>query len=76
MKQGELLNVIGFGCRLYPDIEDWKSDDPDNFAVVRKGEVMVFMGRVTTRWFRILHPVHGIRRVHWQDVRMVNNAQG
>ena len=70
MKQGDLLDVIGFGCRLYPDMEE-KSDDLS--AVARKGEVVVFMGRVTTRWFRVLHPVHGIRRVHWQDVRMVNN---
>ena len=75
MQRGELLKVIGFGCRLYPDIEDWKSDD-ELFAVARKGEAVVFMGRVTTRWFRVLHPVHGIRRVHWQDVRMVNNVQG
>jgi hypothetical protein len=71
MKQGDLLDVIGLGCRLYPDMEEWKSDDLS--AVARKGEVVVFMGRVTTSWFRVLHPVHGIRRVHWQDVRMVNN---
>ena len=72
MRKGDLVRAWGI-IRLYPDTESFVNPDGTAGIITVEDEHMIVLGRAKYRYIRVLHPVHGARRVHRNEVRLVIN---
>jgi hypothetical protein len=70
MRKGDLVRTWGI-IRLYPDTESFVNPDGTSGIIHIADDHMVVLGRAKYRYIRVLHPVHGARRVHRNEVRLV-----
>lgn len=70
MRKGDLVRAYGI-IRLYPDTESFVNPDGTVGIITIEDEHMIVLGRAKYRYIRVLHPVHGVRRVHRNEVRLV-----
>jgi len=70
MRKGDLVKAHGI-IRLYPDADVYVNSDGNSGIIRIEDDHMVVTGRVKYRYIQILHPVHGPRRVHRDEVRLV-----
>ena len=70
MRKGDLVRAWGI-IRLYPDTESFVNPDGTVGIITIEDEHMTVLGRGKFRYIRVLHPVHGVRRVHRNEVRLV-----
>ena len=70
MRKGDLVRAYGI-IRLYPDADSFVNADGTSGMITVEDDLMVFMGRAKFRYVQVLHPVHGARRVHRDEIRLV-----
>jgi hypothetical protein len=70
MRKGDLVRTWGI-IRLYPDTDSYVNPDGTSGIIHIADDHMVVLGRAKYRYIRVLHPVHGARRVHRNEVRLV-----
>jgi len=70
MRKGDLVRTWGI-IRLYPDTDSYVNPDGTSGIIHVEGDHMVVLGKAKFRYIRVLHPVHGARRVHRDEVRVV-----
>jgi hypothetical protein len=70
MRKGDLVRAWGI-IRLYPDTDSYVNPDGTSGIITIEDDHMVVLGKAMYRYIRVLHPVHGTRRVHRNEVRLV-----
>ena len=70
MRKGDLVKAYGI-IRLYPDADSFVNADGTSGMITVEDDLMVFMGRAKFRYVLVLHPVHGPRRGHRDEIRLV-----
>jgi len=71
MRKGDLVRAWGI-IRLYPDTDVYVINPDGTSGIISiEDDHMVVLGRAKYRYIRVLHPVHGTRRVHRNEVRLV-----
>jgi hypothetical protein len=70
MRKGDLVRTCGI-IQLYPDTESFVNPDGTSGIILIEDDHMVVLGKAKYRYIRVLHPVHGARRVHRNEVRLV-----
>jgi hypothetical protein len=73
MRKGDLVRAHGI-IRLYPDTESFVNLDGTSGIINVEDDHMTVLGRAKFRYIRVLHPIHGSRRVHRDEVRLVIDA--
>jgi hypothetical protein len=67
MRKGDLVKAYGI-IRLYPDADSFVNPDGTSGIIHVEDDHMLFLGKAKFRYVRVLHAVHGPRRVHRDEI--------
>lgn len=71
MQPGDLRMIVKGGCRL-PNQEYWENDESwHTLPLAHRGDLVVVIRYDAVdkeAWVRVLHPFHGIRDIHRDDL--------